>query len=164
MKCLSVVRAMEKEFTRIEPEKVTRVPPIIVLCPKCNRPMTLSGKVEAEIEERDAFFRKRSRTIPGVRYKCLDCKTYWDENLERRGGCFIATATFGTPAAYEVNVLRQFRDNFLSQHSFGKKMVFLYYSLSPPLARLIEKSARLRVIVRTGLIPIVKFVKSRASA
>lgn len=152
---------MEEEFTRIEPEEVTRVPPIIILCPKCHQPMTISGKVEAEVESRDMFFRKRIRTILGVRYKCSNCKTYWDESLARpQGGCFIATATFGTPMAHEVDVLRRFRDNFLLQRSFGKKLVLLYYRVSPPIARLIEESATLRVVVRATLIPIIKFIKA----
>ena len=152
---------MEEEFTKVKPEEVTRVPPVIILCPKCHRSMTVSGKVEAEVEHRDIFFRKRTRTIPGIRYKCLDCKTYWDESLESRGGCFIATATFGTPMAYEVNILRQFRDNFLLQRSLGKKLVFFYYNLSPPIATLIGKSATLKAIGRTSLTPIVNLVKAR---
>ncbi len=154
------MRRMEEEFTKIEPEEVTRVPPIVILCSKCHQPMTISGKVEAEVEERDMFFRKRTRTVPGVRYVCSDCKTYWDESFERRAGCFIATATFGTPMAYEVNVLRRFRDNFLLQRSFGRRLVFLYYTLSPPIARLIEESETLRFIGRTTLVPIVKLVKA----
>lgn len=71
--------------------------------------------------------------------------------------CFIATASFGTFLHPSVNVLRDFRDTFLVNHDFGKRLVDLYYTLSPPLADVIAGNAVLRGTVRVLLLPCVGF-------
>lgn len=73
--------------------------------------------------------------------------------------CFIATATYGSPMALEVTVLREFRDSYLENTFVGKFFVSIYYHLSPPIARLISKSKFLRVIIRQFLKPIIYLVK-----
>ncbi len=71
------------------------------------------------------------------------------------GGCFIATAAFGSPLAPQVQLLREFRDQYLLPHPAGQAFVALYYTVSPPLAELIAGSEVLRTIVRVGLVPIL---------
>lgn len=71
--------------------------------------------------------------------------------------CFIATASFGTFLHPSVNVLRDFRDAFLVNHGFGKQLVDLYYTLSPPLADVIAGNPVLRCTVRMLLLPCVGF-------
>ncbi|MBR7749906.1 hypothetical protein KC093_06985 [Acinetobacter nosocomialis] len=73
-------------------------------------------------------------------------------------GCFIATATFGTPLAYEVNELRYWRDTTLTKHLLGKLIVQFYYKVSPPIATIIKNSQRLKSLIRLLLKPVVKYV------
>jgi len=73
------------------------------------------------------------------------------------GGCFIATAAYGTPLAEEIQVLRQFRDEYLLTNTVGRLFVSLYYEGSPPLAHLISKHEGLKAITRVVLEPIVWF-------
>lgn len=70
--------------------------------------------------------------------------------------CFIATAAYGTPAAEEIDVLREFRDDVLLQCGPGRAFVELYYEYSPPVANFIAEREWLRTAVREGFVdPIV---------
>ena len=77
------------------------------------------------------------------------------ENSGGGGGCFIATAAYGSLMEPHVKVLRDFRDRFLITNQVGKALVDLYYSYSPPLADYIAKHESLRTVVRLSLLPIV---------
>ena len=71
-------------------------------------------------------------------------------------GCFIATAAYGTPAAEQIDVLREFRDQVLMDSVAGRQLVALYYWLSPPAADVIAGSNFLRTLVRELVVdPIV---------
>jgi hypothetical protein len=77
------------------------------------------------------------------------------------GYCFIATAAYGTPAAEQIDVLREFRDVVLMESTMGSQFVTLYYQLSPPVADFIARSDLLRTLVRELLVdPIVWTVEA----
>ncbi len=69
--------------------------------------------------------------------------------------CFIATAAYGSPLDPHVNRLREFKNQFLVPHPWGKKFVKAYYSISPPIAKFISENEILRSIVRLFLWPVV---------
>ncbi len=73
------------------------------------------------------------------------------------GGCFIATAAFGTPLAKEIEILRQFRDRFLLRYSAGKSFVSWYYKNSPAVAIFISSHPVLKFIVRIMLYPLIDY-------
>jgi hypothetical protein len=70
-------------------------------------------------------------------------------------GCFIATAAYGTPMAKEIEILREFRDEYLLTNPVGKTLVEFYYRLSPPIAEFVTEHPSLKPIVRAGLAPAV---------
>jgi len=74
-------------------------------------------------------------------------------------GCFIATASYGTPMAKEVRILCKFRDEFLLKNSVGRVFVKIYYRVSPSVADFIRNKPVLRKIVRIGLKPLICFCK-----
>ena len=76
-------------------------------------------------------------------------------NFSGAGGCFIATAAYGTPMAEEIEILRQFRDEYLLTNPAGQALVDLYYRVSPPIAEFITEHPSLKPIVRAGLLPAV---------
>jgi len=77
------------------------------------------------------------------------------------GGCFIATAAYGTPTAEQIDVLREFRDVVLLESIPGSQFVTLYYQFSPPVADFIAGNELLRTLVREFLIdPIVWAVEA----
>jgi len=67
--------------------------------------------------------------------------------------CFIATATYGMPMAEEIEILRQFRDEYLLTSPVGQALVDLYYRVSPPIAEFITEHPSLKPIARAGLLP-----------
>lgn len=68
------------------------------------------------------------------------------------GGCFIATATYGSSLAPEVIVFRRFRDDVLFRSKLGSQLVSIYYVLSPPIALLIARSELLKQTVKQLLL------------
>jgi len=72
-----------------------------------------------------------------------------------QGGCFIATAAFGSPLERHVVTLRRFRDECLLKSGPGRAFVRLYYRYSPPVAAVIADHAVLRAAVRGCLVPFV---------
>lgn len=71
------------------------------------------------------------------------------------GGCFVATAAFGTDLEPEVMALRRFRDRHLLANEPGRWLVGQYYRWSPPAARAIADSPTLRAAARLALRPVV---------
>lgn len=71
------------------------------------------------------------------------------------GGCFIATAAYGSAMEVHVGTLRDFRDAYLRTDPLGSGFVSLYYSASPPIAGLIDDHPALKPVVRGGLLPAV---------
>jgi alpha-tubulin suppressor-like RCC1 family protein len=69
--------------------------------------------------------------------------------------CFIATAVYGTPMAGEIEILREFRDEYLLTNPVGQALVGLYYRVSPPIAEFITEHPSLKPVVRAGLLPAV---------
>jgi hypothetical protein len=70
-------------------------------------------------------------------------------------GCFIATAAYGTPMAEEIQILREFRDEYLLTNPLGQAFVDFYYRVSPPIAEFIIEHPGLKPLARFGLLPAV---------
>jgi hypothetical protein len=62
-----------------------------------------------------------------------------EEEKKDSGGCFIATAVYGSYDAPEVIILRNFRDTILKKYLFGRLFINSYYTFSPSLAKFISK-------------------------
>lgn len=71
------------------------------------------------------------------------------------GGCFIATAAFGSPINPYVKTLRDFRDTFLLTNAGGRKFVDFYYRVSPDIANKIAANESLKLAVRAILLPLI---------
>lgn len=79
-----------------------------------------------------------------------DTKSLAQGNLAKlkQSGCFIATAVYGTPTAFEVKVLKNFRELFLRPYQMGRIVIALYETFSPTLAKFIARFAAAKYIIR----------------
>jgi len=77
------------------------------------------------------------------------------EEGEGGGGCFIATAAYGSYLDSHVETLRNFRDSYMVTNPVGSALVSAYYKLSPPVADFIDDHPALKPVVRVGLLPAV---------
>ncbi len=75
------------------------------------------------------------------------------------GGCFIATAAYGSNTAQEIDILREFRDSVMLSSRLGTELVAIYYKTSPAAAGFISRHECLRTLVRMSLVhPIVRIL------
>lgn len=71
------------------------------------------------------------------------------------GGCFIATAAFGSYMEPHVQLLREFRDLYLLTNKQGRRLVRIYYRYGPIAAHFISNNPYCKPIVRICLMPLV---------
>ncbi|MDC4222527.1 MAG: copper-binding protein, partial [Candidatus Nitrosopumilus limneticus] len=81
------------------------------------------------------------------------------ESEENGGGCLIATATYGSELAPQVQLLREIRDNQLLNTESGSAFMGtfndIYYTFSPTIADMERQSPIFKEIVKAGLTPML---------
>ena len=89
--------------------------------------------------------------------KSLDQPT--NQTEEEGGGCLIATATYGSEMAPQVQMLREIRDNQLmnteSGSAFMEAFNELYYTFSPTIADMERENPMFKEVVKLGLTPML---------
>ena len=82
-----------------------------------------------------------------------------EANEKEGGGCLIATATYGTEMAPQVQLLREIRDNQLMNTDSGSSFMTgfnqLYYSFSPTIADIERENPVFREAVKIGITPLL---------
>lgn len=84
-------------------------------------------------------------------------KSFLKSAVSERGRCFIATAAFEYHSP-EVEILTRFRDQVLQRSIIGRAFISVYYFVSPPVARFLDKQSFLKATVRWFLRKIVSFL------
>jgi hypothetical protein len=81
------------------------------------------------------------------------------KNIPFGGGCLIATATYGSELAPQVQQLRELRDNHLLQTEAGTSFMNsfndFYYSFSPYIADYERENPVFKEIVKIGIAPMI---------
>jgi peptidyl-prolyl cis-trans isomerase B (cyclophilin B) len=82
-----------------------------------------------------------------------------DPNPANGGGCLIATSTFGSELAPQVQQLRETRDNVLMNTESGKSFLTsfnqFYYSFSPTIADLERQNPIFKETVKIAITPLL---------
>jgi hypothetical protein len=82
-----------------------------------------------------------------------------EKSTEEGGGCLIATATYGSEMATEVQQLRELRDNQLMNTESGKQFMGMfndvYYSFSPTIADMERERPMFKEAVKLAITPMI---------
>ena len=62
-------------------------------------------------------------------------ETLLKHHAQPKGGCYVATAVYGSYDCPEVWTLRRFRDNTLAETCYGRAFIHVYYAISPTLVK-----------------------------
>jgi len=91
--------------------------------------------------------------------KLIDGKCTIVATKSEGGGCLIATATYGSEMAPQVQFLREIRDNQLMNTDFGVSFMTgfnqLYYSFSPTIADLQRENTVFKEAIKIGITPLL---------
>ena len=91
--------------------------------------MNVIRQLEMSDQVRDYFIKNM---------RILSSNAYAASEAERRAssGCYIATMVYGSYDSPEVMILRNYRDQKLNQHLFGRIFIKTYYFVSPSFVSL----------------------------
>ena len=119
------------------------------------------GLDESKIKEQES-----GQCGPGT--KLVDGVCAVDDNLKEGGGCLIATATYGSEMAPQVQFLREIRDNKVMSTTSGVSFMTgfnqLYYSFSPTIADLERENPVFKEIVKIGITPMITSLSIMSAA
>jgi hypothetical protein len=91
-----------------------------------------------------------------------------EEKSSKGGGCLIATATYGSEMAVEVQQLRELRDNQLLQTESGTQFMGMfndvYYSFSPIIADMEREHPLFKDAVKIAITPMISTLSLMESA
>lgn len=65
----------------------------------------------------------------------LDKAAYGTSTSSNNGGCYVATAVYGSYNCPQVWTLRRYRDNTLAKTWYGRAFIHSYYAVSPTLVK-----------------------------
>lgn len=81
-------------------------------------------------------------------------------NNPRIGGCYIATAVYGSYDCPQVWVLRRYRDDALASTALGRAFIKVYYAISPHLVKWFGKKKWFNTISRRMLDRKIAYLKA----
>jgi hypothetical protein len=106
-----------------------------------------------------------SELIPIVETKTITINDKIIQNVDiqekssKEGGCLIATATYGSEMALEVQQLRELRDNQLLQTESGTAFMGMfndaYYTFSPYIADMERENPVFKEVVKMAITPMI---------
>jgi len=119
-----------------------------------------------EEEEDDPFANERVQESVAIVERAggqmVDAETTTKEvqqGGEGEGGCLIATASFGSELAPQVQLLREIRDNVVLNTATGSAFMSgfnqIYYSFSPQIADLERENLVFQQIVKITITPLI---------
>ncbi len=118
---------------------------------------SFSGSYIPVTDSIDISISSASKDNLGIEYELHYSSYHYP--YSNQGGCLIATATYGTELAPQVQQLRELRDNYLLKTESGSSFMAgfneLYYSFSPVIADLERQSPTFKEAVKLFITPMI---------
>lgn len=89
------------------------------------------------------------------------CGDFEQGSSSSSGGCYIATAVYGSYDCPQVWVLRRYRDDILGSTWYGRFFIRAYYAISPTLVKCFGKTKWFKKLWRGKLDKMVKNLQER---
>lgn len=95
----------------------------------------LKMTIREEIADVHEFWKSKNpnHVIPAIYSSVKASNTNHSSNTS--GGCYVATAVYGSYDCPQVWTLRRFRDNTLAETWYGRAFIRTYYAISPTLVK-----------------------------
>ena len=114
---------------------------------------TIEPTPKSMLTESEPICGKGTELVSGI------CQVIKTEEKSKGGGCLIATATYGSELAPQVQQLRELRDNSLLQTASGTSFMSgfnqFYYSFSPTVADWERENPAFKEAVKISLTPLI---------
>ena len=107
---------------------------------------------------------KYARLILEIDANNTEAKQYLRKESAATGGCYVATAVYGSYDCPQVWTLRRYRDNTLAETRPGRLFIRLYYAASPVLVRWFGKTQWFKNLWRPQLDKLVRHLNAEGVA
>ena len=88
-------------------------------------------------------------------------ETAQNQSSKKSGGCYVATAVYGSYDCPQVWTLRRYRDYDLAEHWYGRAFIRLYYAISPTIVKWFGKTKWFNQIWRKKLDQKVNYLQAK---
>ena len=138
------------------------------VCPNCHKTQVFVEDIVQDFSSAGTvtsrFVKCACGNYPSIKCSCgaiINNESILPPIVERKGPqklCFVATACYGADHVY-VEKLRDFRDNRLMRHAFGRLIVSLYNIIGPPMATFIIKKEYVKHYARRAIAVVVCWLR-----
>ncbi len=105
------------------------------------------------------YSRSSSYSSPSSSYSSPSSTYRPNNTTSSGGGCYVATAVYGSYDCPEVWILRRYRDYYLDKNIFGRLFIKIYYAISPTLVKWFGKAKWFKKLIKPILEKKIKKLK-----
>lgn len=112
------------------------------------------------------YIKDRAETVNEqiAKVQKLDPSYTHEPAVAKKGGCYVATAVYGSYDCPQVWVLRRYRDYTLANSWAGRGFIHLYYAVSPTLVSWFGETAWFQKLFRDRLDKLVERLREQGVA
>lgn len=131
-----------------------------LFCAYCGATLDAELRLIQDLEKQKGTSSK-SEPAPRQQKDDDDDYTYTPRPTQKKSGCYVATAVYGSYDCPQVWTLRRFRDDRLAASPLGRAFIRTYYAVSPALVRRFGETAWFKALWRGPLDRLVRRLRAQ---